>query len=1064
MANSKGCSFHPFRILTNSRLAILILGLFVLAANAMADGVSFDGTTFTGSGEYDEAVNATSNLTVKPDSGGSITFNQNVVTTGQLSQNGEKLVFAAGTENSLGTFFMTNAANNGSSMTLNGSLTTTNFYICNKWTNNVYINEGASLSVSGEAYINQAKNAQGIIFQSGGTVEFTTNAASGVRIGHYPNTGYPSQYNLSGGTFSVLNTTTYVAWDGYAELNISGGTANLKGISLSNSGSARGQLTVTGGTLNLGSGGVTRNARGSGSSAEPIIKLGTATIYAAESHSWGANMKATLNSGTNTTFKADSGKTITINTVLNGDGALTKTGAGTMTLTGANTYTGGTTISEGKVVLSGDGAFGTGNVVNNGTLEFAHTSNKTFENVFSGTGSVTKTGSGTLTLTKRNTYKGGTTISGGRVISKAGNAKASAFGTGAIEVASGATLEFQQSNQLGYDTNAPNDITIKGTLIPSNYTHIKNVTLQNGVIEAEYGYSTSGSGLDFGNRTGSITSTGNSTIKSRININSGAKATINVTSDTLTISGTSKSDGGFTKTGAGTLKLSGANTYTGVTTVSGGTLNITGSAFVSRLVVNSGASATIDSGEDGVLNMPADGYNNSVMIGNGSSGSLTLDSGNVTIRNASNNTGSIQLGTNSDSTVGVLTINGGTMQVDGRILIAANKTGAKGTLTINGGQLTLGVPGAYAESGDPACGNLWFGYGTSAVNLNGGTISLFGVKDNGPKDGSTFNFNGGTLQAAADNDASFLTPMGSMKFYVKQGGAVFDTNGFNVTVSATLEQGTDENDAEGGLTKKGEGTLTLTQGPTYTGPTTVEMGTLALSTGGTLYNLSGGDVDEGSDVIAFIDAAGQALTLNNDKTTKFTGSITADSIEKTGDGTLQICTEANGSIDVERMIVSSGRLDIKDCFIGSLRVQNKAVLSPGNSVGKLTVKGAFTLDSGAALLLEQDETGMDELIVSSYTISPDAVLDLEFTSIQPGATYSLIIQKDGDAAVNFADQYATDAFWNGLLTSQSAYYWNLSVKDNVVYATLDPNAVPEPSTWALLILGAAGLLYVRKRK
>ena len=287
--------------------------------------------------------------------------------------------------------------------------------------------------------------------------------------------------------------------------------------------------------------------------------------------------------------------------------------------------------------------------------------------------------------------------------------------------------------------------------------------------------------------------------------------------------------GSFTKTGAGTMELSGANTYTGTTTVSGGQLDITGSAFASRLIINNGASATIDAGETGVVNMAADGYNSSVMIGNGSSGSLTLESGNVTIRNASNNTGSIQLGTNSDTTVGELTINGGKMQVDGRILIAANKAGAQAVLTMNGGQLTLGVPDSYTTATDPSCGVLWFGYGTSTVNLNGGTVSMFGVKENGPKDGSTFNFNGGTLQAVADNTSNFLPAAGSMKYYVKQGGAIIDTQSYNVTISAALLQGTEEGDAAGGLTKNGSGTLTLAAANTFSGDMTINAGTVVMA-------------------------------------------------------------------------------------------------------------------------------------------------------------------------------------------------------------------------------------------
>ena len=81
---------------------------------------------------------------------------------------------------------------------------------------------------------------------------------------------------------------------------------------------------------------------------------------------------------------------------------------------------------------------------------------------------IIKKGEGTLFLTQRNTFAGGMTIEAGRVISNAGNATASAYGTGKIVVESGATLEFQQSNQLGYGASAPNDITIRGTWIPSN--------------------------------------------------------------------------------------------------------------------------------------------------------------------------------------------------------------------------------------------------------------------------------------------------------------------------------------------------------------------------------------------------------------------------------------------------------------------------------------------------------------------------------------------------------------------------------------------------------------------
>ena len=262
------------------------------------------------------------------------------------------------------------------------------------------------------------------------------------------------------------------------------------------------------------------------------------------------------------------------------------------------------------------------------------------------------------------------------------------------------------------------------------------------------------------------------------------------------------------------------------------------------------------------------------------------------------------------------------------------------------------------------------------------------------------------------------------------------------------------------LTGTDTGKLTLTKAPEYTGSTTIEAGTLALTNGGTLYNLSGGSLDAGGQIAAeaTLDATGKDLTFVNSETTKFIGSIKANSIEKTGDGTLQIYASAAGQVDAGHFLVSSGRLDMKEYYKGTMQVKSGATMSPGNSVGTLTIDGAFILDSAATLLIEQDATGMDKLTASSFTVSPDSVLELTYGG--GTGSYDILVQNDGD----FTGDYATDSFWNGLLTPGSAYYWNLSVNGNVVTASIDPNAVPEPSTWALLVLGAAGLLYWRRRK
>ena len=122
------------------------------------------------------------------------------------------------------------------------------------------------------------------------------------------------------------------------------------------------------------------------------------------------------------------------------------------------------------------------------------------------------------------------------------------------------------------------------------------------------------------------------------------------------------------------------------------------------------------------------------------------------------------------------------------------------------------------NAGDAYLANVIFGVNGSAsgtFNLNAGTFAANQISKGGGS--GTVNFNGGTLRARA-NSASFVTGVSG---FLQAGGAVIDSQGFDVTISSTLADG-----AGGGLTKIGSGSATLSGANTYVGSTIVSAGKL----------------------------------------------------------------------------------------------------------------------------------------------------------------------------------------------------------------------------------------------
>jgi autotransporter-associated beta strand protein len=168
------------------------------------------------------------------------------------------------------------------------------------------------------------------------------------------------------------------------------------------------------------------------------------------------------------------------------------------------------------------------------------------------------------------------------------------------------------------------------------------------------------------------------------------------------------------------------------------------------------------------------------------------------------------------------------------IVIGNNTSGQTSTavLDITSGELNSQTAAGSVRFGPQSAGN-----GTSCtgtVNLDGGTLTI-GRVHQGAQTGtgeinSTFNFNGGTLKVFAGTSfaATFMTGLDFA--YVKSGGAIIDTDGVignsgNVVIAQPLLDGS----GGGGITKEGTGTLTLTGANTYSGPTIINGGKLAIT-------------------------------------------------------------------------------------------------------------------------------------------------------------------------------------------------------------------------------------------
>jgi len=210
-----------------------------------------------------------------------------------------------------------------------------------------------------------------------------------------------------------------------------------------------------------------------------------------------------------------------------------------------------------------------------------------------------------------------------------------------------------------------------------------------------------------------------------------------------------------------------------------------------------------------------------------SGGSLTAAS--LTVQGRSNNSGaysnnpSLVLAVPSVSIAGDLAvgranllITAGSVTADRITSSAASADWAR--IVISGGTVTAtnGVDGSVNTGA------------TFAIDLNGGTLRTPSIRvadrEVGTDNNAWLTLNGGTLSATADNPDFITLYGGNQNAYIGNGGAVIDTAGHEIGININLLGA-----GAGGLSKEGQGMLTLTGSNKYCGATKVRAGTLRLT-------------------------------------------------------------------------------------------------------------------------------------------------------------------------------------------------------------------------------------------
>ncbi len=378
---------------------------------------------------------------------------------------------------------------------------------------------------------------------------------------------------------------------------------------------------------------------------------GTNTVTVAIADFSGGSLSVNTGAGTDS---------VTLNgfTSLPGDLSITaetiNLDADVTTATGDQTYNGAVTLG-GNVQVSGESVtFESSVALGTNALTVSNSSTSTASEIkgaITGSGELTKTGDGTLTIDSAGDgtnagFTGDVVVDGG--VLEAGSSSGSreyllGTGTKTVTVNNGGELRFTSYNAFGRASSpSPTNtlvINAGGTVTSNNsFTVLNDVTLNGGTLASNGGVSAAyqtffieGDVTVGGTTASTITTSGTNgaihlsaaTVFNVADVTGDASADLIVAGNLMDQAGTGAA-GEIVKNGAGTMALTSASSYSGTTAVNAGTLQVDGGA------ISNTDSVAIDAGTLQVINQGNVNVTNGVTNGAGA-GQLLIDEGTMTV-------------------------------------------------------------------------------------------------------------------------------------------------------------------------------------------------------------------------------------------------------------------------------------------------------------------------------------------------------------------------------------------------------------------------------------------------